>query len=293
MRALYVVFLTAAAMAQADPGMRPQEADPRTAQRLSANPSAAQTATVKTGIRATGKAAPKKATKAAKPAPIPEPPPPEPTPQQPVVPLRPSQLPAVPPRVSFEAGQLTVVAENCTFADILAAIRQVTGTKIETVGGPGGERVAAKIGPASVRDVLVTLLEGSRYDFVILAAESDPGRVDRVILTPKAGGADVQSASAGRSASQPQGGGVFPQPQAGGDEVDAEDENEGFAPANQPVPVEQQQQQQPAQVAPGQTQGQPQGPAKTPEQLLEELRRLEQERQQQQDPNARPPRNPR
>jgi len=185
---------------------------------------------------------------------------------------------------------LTVVAENSTFADILAAIRQVTGTKIETVGGPGGERVAAKIGPASVRDVLVTLLEGSRYDFVILAAENDPGRVDRVVLTPKTTGAEAQAVSASRPAQQP---GVFPQAPQSGDEGDAEDENEGFAPAGQPAEQPQAQPAvQPGTNPPAQT-AQPQGPAKTPEQLLEELKRLEQQRQQEIDPSARPPRNPR
>jgi len=36
--------------------------------------------------------------------------------------------------------------------------------KIEGQGG-GGDRVMAKIGPAPVRDVLLSLLEGSRYRF--------------------------------------------------------------------------------------------------------------------------------
>src|SRR5262245_41491230 len=77
---------------------------------------------VKAGIVARGKSTPKTTSAKkpiAKPA-VPEPVP-QPTPEQPVIPLRPSQLPAVPPRVSFQNGMLTVVAENSTLADIFAA----------------------------------------------------------------------------------------------------------------------------------------------------------------------------
>ncbi|MEO5937118.1 MAG: hypothetical protein ABIP81_07880, partial [Terriglobales bacterium] len=78
-------------------------------------------------------------------------------PPAPAVPLRPSQMPAVPPRVSLVDGALTIVAENSTMADIITQLRAATGIKIETIGGPSGERVAARIGPAPIRDVILSL----------------------------------------------------------------------------------------------------------------------------------------
>src|SRR5947207_1433840 len=41
----------------------------------------------------------------------------------PAAPLRPEQMPAVPPRVSYDNGQLTIVAENSSMAEIISAIR--------------------------------------------------------------------------------------------------------------------------------------------------------------------------
>src|SRR5437899_2610832 len=47
-------------------------------------------------------------------------------------PLRPAQMAAVAPRISYQNGQLTVVAENANLSDILNGIRVATGVKIET-----------------------------------------------------------------------------------------------------------------------------------------------------------------
>jgi hypothetical protein len=224
---------------------------------------------------------------------------PEPTPEQPVI-LRPSQMPAVAPRISYEGGLLTIVASNSTLADIFAGIRNVTGVKIETTGGPSGERVAAKIGPAPLRNVLLSLLQGARYDYIILGSVQDAEKVERVILTPKlAGGTQATTAASSQPLRQPEpdlaSESADPEDNSGGA---TEDENEGFAPAGQPaqpggqVPADQQGQPQPGQLQPGQaqpgtTQPNPNGTPKTPEQLLEDLKRLEQERQQQNQPGQR------
>ncbi|HWK31826.1 MAG TPA: hypothetical protein VNR20_07025 [Terriglobales bacterium] len=231
---------------------------------------------------------------AAKQAPAPEP---QPTPAQPVVPLRPSQMPSVPPRVSFQQGQLTVIAENSTLGDIFGAIRNATGIKIESQGGPSGDRVAAKIGPAPAKEVLLSLLQGSRYDYVMLGSLTDPELVERVILTPKtAGGTQTASAPA------PQ----MP-PQQARPETEDENNDENAEEDTGPPPVrgpDRPQPEQPGaavQPAPN-TQVQPQvqpqypqnppmnpnpnGQVKTPEQLLQELRERQQQQQQQQaDPN--------
>jgi hypothetical protein len=198
---------------------------------------------------------------------------------RPAVSLRPSQMPAVPPRVSLDNGALTIVAENSTMADVLTQLRAATGIKIETLGGPSGERIAARIGPAPVRDVILSLVQGSGYDFIILGVEGRPDAVERLILTPKASSGAVTASSPQRSYSGTNAVYSAPQPEPSDD-----DDNEGFAPAPtpmaQPNPSEQN-------AAPGNVPPNP-GQPRTPEQLLEELRRMEEQRN-----NPRPQRPPR
>jgi hypothetical protein len=225
----------------------------------------------------------------------------------PAAPLRPEQMPAVPPRVSYNNGQLTIVAQNSSMAEIISAIRNATGTKIETTGGPSGERVAAKIGPAPLRDVLVSLFDGSRLDYIILGSAQDPAAVDRVILTPRTGGANnANNGVAINAASRMPAQAAPPRqitPEEAGDAADNDEEgSEGFAePPVVPTPGAND---RPNQIQPGQPNQlgepvnpnfpQPQQPqdqqnVKTPEQLMEELRRMELERRNQQ-PGVRPER---
>ncbi len=196
---------------------------------------------------------------------------------RPAVPLRPSQMPAVPPRVSLVNGALTIVAENSTMADILTQLRAATNIKIETLGGPSGERVAVRIGPAPVRDVILSLVQGSGYDFIILGVEGQPNAVERLILTPKTSSGAITASTPQRSYSGTNAVYSAPQPEPSDD-----DGNEGFAPAPMPQPNPSEQNAAPGNVPPNP--GQP----RTPEQLLEELRRMEEQRN-----NPRPQRPPR
>jgi hypothetical protein len=205
-------------------------------------------------------------------------------------PLRPGQMPAVPPRISYQGGQLTVVAENSNFSDVLNGIRTATGMRIESTGGTGGERVAAKIGPAPVRDVLLSLLEGSRFDFVLMGSATDPDRIERVLLSPKAPEGTATANGAPRPAPTPNADEAAQEET----ETDNSDDNAGFAPAPvAPAATAPSSQPQPPAAAPG---GQPgttpdQG-VKTPEQLLQDLRNMEQQRQQQQQQQQGPATSP-
>src|SRR5262245_51095166 len=103
-------------------------------------------------------------------------------PQTSETPLRPSQMPPNPPRVSYVGGQLTVTASNSTFSDVLVAVRNATGIKIEGIGLTGGDRVFGQFGPGSPRDVLDFLLTGARFDFIILGTIEDPNAAQKLIL---------------------------------------------------------------------------------------------------------------
>jgi hypothetical protein len=103
------------------------------------------------------------------------------------------QMPAVPPQVSFQNGQLTITAQNCTLGDILKAVHAQTGAQVELPGN-AGDRVIGNFGPGPARDVLAALLNGSHFNYVLLGSESNPQALDRVILTAKTGGATGSSA---------------------------------------------------------------------------------------------------
>jgi hypothetical protein len=94
-------------------------------------------------------------------------------------------MPPQPPQVSYLNGQLLVIAHNSTLADILSAVSSQTGAVIDVPPGSGGERVAGRMGPGPARDVLAALLNGSQFDYVIVASLPNPARVERVILISK------------------------------------------------------------------------------------------------------------
>ena len=125
----------------------------------------------------------------------------EAAPAPPPVPLTPGQMAPNPPGVSYEDGQLTIVAENSTMADILNAVGGITGASIEVPPGAGAERVWVHLGPGPARAVLAALLGGTDLDFVIQAADEDPTRIQSVLLTPRIKGGSTAADATGGSQS--------------------------------------------------------------------------------------------
>jgi hypothetical protein len=198
-------------------------------------------------------------------------------------PLLPEELPAVAPTVTYRDGQLTIVAENSTLQDILTGVRKATGATVDAPAASAGERVATHLGPGQPREVLAALLNGSRFDYILLSPAGNPGGVRRLILSPRSGSgaaATVAPASSppGALYSQPArpvpGARTLPPDSGEGDEAAPE---ETVEPAEQALPPE----------APAPT---PQPEVKTPQQIQDEfLRRQQEQRQQQQQQEEQPP----
>jgi hypothetical protein len=221
--------------------------------------------------------------------PAPPVPQPEPVAVTPPPPLRPEQMPAVAPRISYQNGQLTIIAENSNLSDVLNGIRTATGVKIENSGGSAADRVAAKIGPAPVRDVLLSLLQGSRYDFVLLGSNTDPNQIERVILSQKSAATGGNNPAPAQANTFPQNGVV--QSEENDSEGD-DNANEGFAPAPAQTAPQPNQPQAPGPGAAVQPDSETSGGVKTPEQLLQDLRNMQQQQQQQQQQQTQTPANP-
>ncbi len=91
--------------------------------------------------------------------------------------------------VSFRDGLLGIRANKVTLSQVLLAVQQRTGAEVSIAAGAEQEIVAADIAPAPAPEVLARLLNGSRFNFLILSAANDPRQLDRVILSPRAEGA--------------------------------------------------------------------------------------------------------
>jgi hypothetical protein len=101
-------------------------------------------------------------------------------------------IPAAPPPVldvTFRNGLLTIKSTKASLSEILFAVHQRTGADVTLSAGAEQEKVAADIGPGPAPQVLTTLLNGSKFNYLILSSAKDPNSLDRVILSPKAEGA--------------------------------------------------------------------------------------------------------
>jgi hypothetical protein len=107
-------------------------------------------------------------------------PPPAPPPT-----LTPEQMPPRTPEITWDGQLLSINAENSTLSDILVAVRARTGAAIDMPPGVAAERMAARLGPAPVREVLTSLLSGSNYDYIIQASDTNEDEIASVILTPR------------------------------------------------------------------------------------------------------------
>jgi hypothetical protein len=218
---------------------------------------------------------------AATPAPIASP-----TPMQP---MSPADMPPAPPQVTFRNGLLTVNAVNSTLASLLTAIRNKTGIEFEGAELASQDRVAISMGPATEGEVLASILSGSNLDYVVMGRPDSPTIVQKVLLTRRTrpGAATVANGQQPAANQAPQ--------EAEEEAVDenATDPDQPQDTAVQAPPVQQQpegQAQQPQQ----QPEAQPQQPdqqqqPKTPEQLLQELKEMQQKQTgQTPDPNSAP-----
>lgn len=100
------------------------------------------------------------------------------------------QAPARPPlEVTFRNGLLSIRANKASLSEILFAVHQRTGAEVAVAAGAETEQVVAEYGPAPAPEVLASLLNGSRFNFLILSSPDNPQKLDRVILSLRGNGA--------------------------------------------------------------------------------------------------------
>jgi hypothetical protein len=102
-------------------------------------------------------------------------------------PAQPAQ-PAPKLEVDYKNGRLGVVADHVSLAQILNEVHRQTGTEITIPPGGGQEQIIVGISPQPLREALVSLLNGSRFNFIMVDSEHEPGKLKSVILTYRSSG---------------------------------------------------------------------------------------------------------
>lgn len=204
-------------------------------------------------------------------------------PTGPVQPIPLDAIAAVPPQVSYENDQLTINAPNSTLADILRAVRKQTGAEIEVPSAP--ERVVTRLGPGPARDVVAQLLNGSRFNYVLLGSPADDAVLTKVVLVAKTG-PDTIAPPPPAPVPAPgiaQVNNSAPPQEPPPDAADADQQDDNAANADDATTdqaaqeADQQQQQSPEQQG-----------VKTPQQMLQEMQQRQMQLQQQQPPGQPP-----
>jgi hypothetical protein len=98
-------------------------------------------------------------------------------------PIAAAQVAAVSPKITYINGQLTIRAQDASLGDILRAVSTKTGAVIEFPADRAQEHLFANAGPGPVREVLESLLNGSRFNYVMVASPANPNLLQRMILT--------------------------------------------------------------------------------------------------------------
>ena len=161
---------------------------------------------------------------------------------------------AIPASVAWNGRNLSIAATNASLDQILHDVSTATGVKVEGLGSD--ERIYGSYGPATARDVLSQLLDGSGYN-VLMIGDQGEGTPRELVLTAKAShdAAQGQTGNTSRPNQTP------------------EDE----APED-PEPPEQPDQNMRRPFTPPQQPGQ----NRTPQQILQEMQQRQQQQQQQQ-----------
>jgi hypothetical protein len=89
-----------------------------------------------------------------------------------------------PPKVTYQDGQLTIIAENALLSDILSALHTLMGAEIDHPASASSERIWVRLGPGAARKVVSELLSGTDLNFVIQGSSTDADGIQSVMLTP-------------------------------------------------------------------------------------------------------------
>lgn len=87
--------------------------------------------------------------------------------------------------VSYTSGLLSIHADQATLGEVLNAVHRETGADIPIPLGIENDKIVVELGPARPSEVLTSLLNGTRYNFILIGSSDDPTGLRSVILKPR------------------------------------------------------------------------------------------------------------
>jgi len=90
--------------------------------------------------------------------------------------------------IEYKNGRLSILAEKVSLAQVLGEVQRKIGADIPVPPLAAQEQVIVNTGLLPVRDALTSLLNGSRFNFIIVGADGDPSKVKSVILSYRGAG---------------------------------------------------------------------------------------------------------
>jgi hypothetical protein len=135
--------------------------------------------------------------------------------------------PAAAPTLSYDGRTLSLSAENQTFGQVMGLFQRQMGLEVDIPGDLNGLRLPlVEVKNLSMRAALLKVLEGSNYDYILVASPDQPDRVRKLVVPGKSVKISA-SANAFRSTNRP-----VEDPFGGGVETSFEDNSNA-----QPEPV--------------------------------------------------------
>jgi hypothetical protein len=189
------------------------------------------------------------------------------------------------PQVSYDGKQLTIIANNSTLSEILEAVHTGTGAEMDVPTSASSERLAeVRLGPGPPREVLASLLDWTSFGYIIQAPDANPLGIRSVLLVERSkNDAVVAAGGPAASASQSRLGAtrrvVEPDPIPVPIPVETPAPENPAPPQPGTPPGLTPPELQPARPTPEITPPTPQ-PFRTPDQMIQELQNLYQQRQQ-------------
>ena len=104
--------------------------------------------------------------------------------QTPPQPAAEQQLVA-PPQVTYEDGRLTIIAENSLLSEVMKALHATLGADIDLPAGVADQHIWVHLGPGPARRVVRDLLDGTEFNYVIQASQTDADGILSVLLTQR------------------------------------------------------------------------------------------------------------
>lgn len=185
-------------------------------------------------------------------------------------------MPAAAPKVVMSEGQLSILAENSTLGDVLNAVKSLTGASVEAPPAASNQRIAVNLGPGKPQQVLQELFDGSKFDYMILGSPTDSAAIEKIIISNRSAGG-TNNPPMNNAMNQTPARPMY-QPPSMPDQNDNAVDDEITQP--EPPPPQQEEvtppQEEQRQIGPG---GEAQQGPKTPEQLLQELQRMQRQGQ--------------